>query len=160
MPQVTIRVPAGCGTNIVGVIFAVPLLFGLALGVWGLHVQHWKLRNYVPVQAVVLDVGLDSESSSRGGTVYEPMVRYEYQVRGRVYESRQVLPVEYRAGQKWAERLADRFKPGQTVTAYHHPDDPAQAFLVRERGGVMVWWIVVPFTILAAGVYLSRSSRE
>ena len=37
---------------------------------------------------------------------------------------------------------------------------PRRAFLVRERGGVMLWITLIPLAIIAAGAYLLRTPRE
>jgi Protein of unknown function (DUF3592) len=159
MPSFTLRIPAGCGTRLIGALFALPLVFMAAAGARGLYDQHWRLRNYVPVEAVVLEVGVQDHPTSRGGSVWEPMVRYGYQVQGTDYQSRQVLPVEYRSSEAWAARVARPFQVGQRVTAYHHPRHPERAFLVRERGGVWVWFILIPLALIATAGYVLRRPR-
>ena len=159
MPSFTIRIPAGCGTLVIAALFGLPLLAVAAIGVRGLYDQHWRLRNYVPVEAVVLEVGVEDHPTSRGGSTWEPMVRYAYQVQGTDYQGRQVLPVEYRSSDAWAARVAGQFQVGQRVTAYHHPLHPERAFLVRERGGVWVWFILIPLALIATAWYVLRRPR-
>ena len=140
-------------------MFGLPLLVGSAMGVRGLYHQHWRLRTYVPVEAVVLEVGVEDHPTSRGGSTWEPMVRYAYQVQGTDYQSRQVLPVEYSSSEAWAARVARRFQVGQRVTAYHNPRHPERAFLVREWGGVWVWFILIPLALITTAWYVLRSPR-
>jgi hypothetical protein len=66
------------------------------------------------------------------GTRYWPDVRYEYEVDGRRYTSRQLTAWERRFSIKEAgaaRRWADRYPEGSEVTVYYDPDDPHDGIL-------------------------------
>jgi hypothetical protein len=154
----TIRIPRALG----GWIFLAPFVAFLTLIAWtsgsGLWMQFWRLRTYVPVQAVV--VSSDIVQHGDGEYAWEPVVHYRYPAEAPLYADTRVPPIRVLGSQRWAWDLASRFAPGDRVTAYHDQVHHGDAFLIREPQYRSVPWFLFSITILAVGVYLGRTSRE
>lgn len=154
----TIRIPKALGTW----IFLAPFVAFLILIAWttgsGLWMQYWRLRTYVPVQAVV--VSSDVVQRGRGKNSWEPVVHYRYPADAPMYADTRVPPIRTLGSQDWAWDLASRFAPGDQVTAYHDQVHHGDAFLLREPQYRSVPVFLVSITILSLGVYLGRTSRE
>jgi hypothetical protein len=130
-----------------------PCIF-FAIGGWMAHVQHRSLRNYKPTDASILSVGIKTGTDSDGRTTYAPQVRYQYAIDGQQHESDNVLPINVNFGRSWAEEIAYRFEPGQSVMAYYNPAKPGEAFLVHEASFFPYLFILVPMIFTCVGLML------
>lgn len=93
------------------------------------------------------DSTVEYEYRGGGKPTLRPAVEYEYRVGGREYAGDTVWPAGYEptrrrylgasgvafGGRGFAATVVDRFPEGEPVTVYYDPDDPADAFLLRER---------------------------
>lgn len=117
------------------------LLGALVLGFAGL--AEWREQSatddHVAVDATVQHAAVDSRrvrrssssSGSRWRKEYRLEVIYTYEVDGRTYTGDRVG----RGQDDWSRtRPSRRFRPGEQVTAWHDPDDPGQAVLLRGTG--------------------------
>ena len=87
------------------------------------------------------------------GWAHSPAVRYEYEVGGEVHRAHTVSyrgPIFRRA----AQRTLDRYRPGQRVTVYYDPRNPARAVLEpgSSFGGFVR--VLVSVGILGLGLWL------
>lgn len=102
--------------------------------------QGEQIDSYESTEATVLssevdvDVRNDPDSSADKRT-YTAEVTYEYSVDGETYESSNVFPGpgESSSGQNQAENIVDDHPEGETVTAYHDPENPSDSFLIKDR---------------------------
>ena len=102
--------------------------------------QGERIDSYESTEATVLssevdvEVRNDPDSSGRERTYY-PEVTYEYTVDGQTYESSNVMPGPGRSstGENRAESLVEDHPEGETVTAYYDPENPSNAFLVKNQ---------------------------
>lgn len=128
--------------------FAVPLglfmLVGIAL--WGWNA--WRLVRGRATPAVVLASDV-AESRGRSGTTYRPRVEYRYVVGDSERVSAAVLPGGGEGrGRAWAERIAARYRAGDSTVAYVDPSDPASAYLVRQPSAGLLLIVAAPLAVL------------
>lgn len=157
-PAVTGRVsghPVATNWGCVGVFLAVFVAVGL--GMFGAEV--YRVATWQPVSARVLSTDIKYVQGNKGGS-YAPVVRYVFSVNGAQYESRQVLPLTVSASYGWATRLRDRFHPGQIVTAYVNPNQPASAFLVREVSLIPLWFVAIPLLMVGVLSWMAGVQRR
>lgn len=142
----------------------IPLLF-MGVGLGGVWNQHWKITHYLRVRATVTSAEVQSHTSrsSNGGTStsYSPEVKYTYEVSGRTYASRRVLPLDISANRSWAEEIVGRYQPGKTAEAFFNPADPADSFLVKQYSFFPYFFVLFPliFLAVAAGVGFGMRRR-
>lgn len=75
-------------------------------------------------------------------TMYMPVVEYSYSVGGRDRSSRSIWDgTEVSGSRSYAQRVADRYPVGRTVTVRYDPTDPGKAAL--EVGGSWHWMLLV-----------------
>jgi hypothetical protein len=118
-----------------------------------------SVEGQVTVAMVGTKVG---HSSSQGRSrKYSPQVAYTYSILGQQYTSNQVIigARQWYASRAKAEALLT-YQPGQQVTVYYNPDNPAQAIL--EVGATRGTWgtltIGAVFTILGTIVLIISAS--
>lgn len=132
-----------------GLFVTVFLLFVLVFAAaWTLPVvdHNSSVQQNEPVEATILDVDIDTQVDD-GDTEYTPVITYEYEVDGEMHTSENVYPgqfVRWHDSRSSAEEATDRYDVGETATAYHNPDAPAEAYLYNP--GWPNGWII---TILA-----------
>ena len=110
--------------------------------------QHRKIATYRPVEAVVLSKTVESHRGNKS-TTYTPIVEYRYTVDGQSYTARRVLPVNLSSGYGWATSVIAPFSVGQTTRAYHDPNNPAEAFLLRQYSFFPYIFILFPMVFVA-----------
>lgn len=89
-----------------------------------------------------------------------PVVEYEYTVAGETYTSDTIWPAGIEpvsdrllsGVSNFAQRVVSRYVVGDEVTVYYDPDDPAVAFLCRDRNIVGPMALVVVGTLPVAYV--------
>ena len=86
---------------------------------------------------------LEARRGSKGGTVYYPVVQYQYRVHAMDYESRKIMP-----GMEWggsgAQAVVAKYPTGSTVTVYYNPENPAEALLERDVPKYTIWlWVAL-----------------
>ena len=89
--------------------------------------------------------------SSRGSDSYSPEIVYSYAVNNREHRSDTYSFFEYSAsGWASAQRIANGYRRGSTVTCYVNPTDPDDATLNRNPS---LGWLIglLPFALLAGG---------
>ncbi len=114
---------------------AIPIWVG-AEGVRVLLAARRRVAGYLPIEATVVATSVDARRTGRGGVSYVPHVRYRYKVGEAIYESERTTVLDLASTRGWAEGVAARFHPGQTVTARYDPAHPEQAFLLETAGGL------------------------
>jgi hypothetical protein len=154
----SIRIPTGLGTWIFFAPFVAFLIFIAWTSGFGLWMQFWRLRTYVPVQAVV--VSSEVVQHGDGENAWEPVVHYRYPAEAPMYADTRVPPIRTLGSERWAWDLASRFAPGDRVTAYHDQVHHGDAFLLREPQYRSVPVFLVSITLLSVGVYFGRQPRE
>ena len=79
---------------------------------------------------------------SRRRTGYMPIVEFAYSVNGEDYSSRSIYPdTEVSGDAAYAQRIVDRYEPGDVVTILYDPERPQRAAL--EPGGRLYWLALV-----------------
>jgi len=131
-------------------------LFFMGAGISMLIKQETKINTYIKTEAHVESSAVDqhyNRSSKRSRWVYKPLVRYDYDENGQHYQSSQTL-MEARSSsdQSWAQRIADKFHPGDVCPAYYNPYCPQDAYLVREHNFFPYFFIIFPMLHLTVGL--------
>ncbi|MHC4476905.1 MAG: DUF3592 domain-containing protein [Planctomycetota bacterium] len=120
-------------------IVALFMIFGgayaiLDKGLLDIVAQHKKIAASKPVQAEVISAEIRpvfSKDKRKKVSTYKPLVTYTYRVSGKKYTCNKVTPIA-KSGRRWAREVVRDYTPGKTVTAYYDPDEPGEAFLVRQ----------------------------
>jgi len=102
-----------------------------------------KAQNWSATTGKVTLSNLEARRGSKGGTVYYPVVQYQYRVHAMDYESRKIMP-----GMEWggsgAQAVVEKYPAGSTVTVYYNPENPAEALLERDVPKYTIWlWVAL-----------------
>ncbi|MFB6140005.1 MAG: DUF3592 domain-containing protein [Halosimplex sp.] len=106
-------------------------IIGLIFVGGGVHlyvVANEEINAAKQTTATVLSSGTEP---ARGMDEYVD-VTYRYTVDGQTYESDNVYPGGQPSKDN-ADKIVSQYPPGATVTAHYNPDDPSQAFLIKDR---------------------------
>ncbi len=133
------------------------IFVAIGLGLFGSEV--YRVARWQPVSARVLSTAIKAVRGDKG-TSYAPVVRYRYSFAGGQYVSDAVLPLTISAGRGWAEKLRDRFRPGEIATAYVNPNRPSSAFLVREVSLLPLLFVAFPLAIAGLLAWIARVQRR
>ena len=165
----------------------IPAVF-IVVGTFQVVQQKEKLDTFVPVEAVVLSTRVETvtstDSDGHTSTSYKPVINYSYAAGGRNLKCDAAFPKADTSGSSdWANSIVRQFPKDKPVTAYYNPDQPDDAFLIRELSyepyvftqfpmlflliGVLVWTYsgwggrkVKPPTPRAGGGFLLRAKRS
>lgn len=102
---------------------------------WELYDQHAKISSFQPVEATIVsaEIKIETGTGKQANTLYYwPDIEYEYEVDAQLYRCERVYPADFSMSEKRAERIVEMNRPGQRATAYYDPDDPQEAFLIRQ----------------------------
>ncbi len=133
--------------------------------------EEQALENAVEIEVEILETDIEtrqrttsSDEATRRETVYRPTVRYAYEFEGEQYESTNVYPQggfqEY-SERSQAESKLSEYREGTVVTGYVDPNDPGEAFLIREKSGApQIMMIVGGFFALFGLVTLALGYRR
>ncbi len=139
----------------VALFTVIPLVF-VGVGYHMVQEQHQKITTFQPVPAEVQSAHVatirsrDSDGDMR--TSYKPVVRYRYEVDGRRHTSETVTVLDETMARFLAQGIVDRYAEGGQVEAYVNPEDPTDAFLLREYTFFPYVFMLFPMLFLAVGV--------
>ena len=157
------------GRGVLLVFCAVFAVLFTAVGYWAglrplastlqaaLSVQSWQ-----PVPAQVLDAQIRKHAGSEGGTAYQVLVRYRYEIAGKSYESQRV-GLDPQAGadnvgdwqERWFQTLHQAQQQGRPITVWVNPAQPSEALVdpsIRWRLQIFR----LPFALVFTGGGLGR----
>ena len=139
---------------------ALALVFGAA-GLWLFIVQlRWLTRamdssEWRPVEGIILHSRTWSDADPRTiRTGHLPDIRYRYVVDGHEYTGHFTTFRGLEATARWAGRWAARFDPGDAVTVYYDPADPARAALEPGAGVTSFLRLGAPLLVLGIAALL------
>ena len=117
-------------------LLLVPVVF-VGVGVWLAIDQERRLVMFIPVDAQVLSSGVQTELAydDEGDPyqIYTPVVEYQYEIYEQTHTSQQVTALSMsNQSESWARDIVARYPVGRAVDAYVNPNNPAEAFLLRE----------------------------
>ena len=141
-------------------------LFGTGMTVGGsvLVSRQRRAQSFVPVRAQIVDRWLahpngtrveapphtiPEQQSRRGGVT--PVFRFSYKVGERPYTSEGFRAVRFRGTFQRAWGVYDRYRPGETVTAYYDPERPSVAVLERGGSAAPILFLACGLVAIAAG---------
>lgn len=141
----------------VAIFTIIPLIF-VGVGYHLVQKQHHKISTFEPVSAEVKGTSIETvrsrDSEGRTRTSYKPIVNYTYVINGRQYSSGIVTPLDETMSHSSASDVINSYRKGQRIEAYVNPDDPTDAFLLREYTFFPYIFLLFPmlFLAIAAGV--------
>ena len=152
-----LRQRGGAAVSVFGLVL---VLIGLGVGVFFARgaLDVLAARDWVPVEAALLSVDLQSHHDSDGGTTYRVMAEYEYDWRGERFLSSKV---DFHPGadslgdyqRNLYRRLNRALQAGEPVTAWVDPDEPARAVLHRGmRWGRFAFGMLFPLVFGGVGL--------
>ncbi|WP_121821949.1 DUF3592 domain-containing protein [Halostella salina] len=120
----------------------------IGYGGFDYYQQQQAVADAEPVNATILETGVDSDSSGSSTDVdYYPTVRFEYTYDGERYTSTDVYPASVRQSydtESAARDVVDEYEVDSTVTAYTVPSSPGDGFLRKQQSDG-------PFTAMGIG---------
>lgn len=120
---------------------AVPLLMivlalGLAWYAWRQWAAVRESRSWPTTQGTILRTEITSWQGAQD-TMYEPLVRYTYEVGGQSYESERVRFGKFWETEEGARAILDRYPLGGSVEVHYNPADPSAATLEAKAAGTI-----------------------
>jgi hypothetical protein len=106
-------------------------------------VSVYRIATWHPVPANVVSSDVGTVQGSKGNT-YKPVVVYNYRYEGRPYQAATVTPVDFSAGQGWAQSIVSKYRAGDVTTAYVDPANPYKAYLIRQVSWFALLFVVIP----------------
>jgi hypothetical protein len=127
------------------------LLFDGLIGYQFLH--QFESRNYSSTTARITHSEVIRRTGSKGGTVYEPDIRYHYEVNGQVFDSTRLRygTESISSSVNWATRLVNEHPVGLETQIYFNPKNPADSLLLPGLDGSDIFGILflMPFNMIA-----------
>lgn len=117
-------------------------------------------RNWPSVEGAILRSSVEREltrasGGSAAGSLWRPVVAYEYAVGGTRYEGDRVAFGEYATGEAAdAEAVAARYPAGASVQIHYDPEVPGQAVLEPGTAGLPWFFLGLGAVFLAVGLLL------
>jgi len=133
------------------------IFVAIGVGLFGLEV--YRVATWQAVSARVLSVGI-REVRNDDGSTYAPVVQYQYLIGHQWYVCDRVLPLSMSSSRGWAERMRDRFRPGDQVTAYVNPGNPSSAYLVRDVSLMPLLFVALPLVMVGLLALIVRVQRR
>ena len=95
---------------------------------------------------------LESRSSSEGGYVNYPVVRYSYQVGGQTLQGSRIAP-GMEVGGSGAGKVISRYPLGAQVMVFYNPQNPSDTVLEKKAPAQFwLWFILILFDCILCGV--------
>lgn len=119
--------------------------------------KQFESRHYLVVTGKVTHSEVKSHRGSKGGTTYEAVINYRFEVGGQAFTGARL---RYGAGASSdsasARNLVDAHPEGATVQVFYHPDNPQDALLSPGIIGsdFMLVLFLTPFNMITLGFWI------
>lgn len=145
--------------KILGAFFILfPLVF-ISIGGFQAWQQHHAISTFQPVKAMVTKTDIAENRGSKS-TSYTPVVYYTYQLGGKTFHNKRVLPIKISSGYTWASNIISLYPSGTTQTAYVDPDNPQDAFLYRKYSFFPYMFIMFPTLFIGIGIGIATGANN
>jgi len=134
-----------------GIIFMIFSLIFMGGGGYQANKQASKIARAAPAQAVITGKRIETNLDNDGNTNYKPLVSFTFEFEGEAHSAENVHVIPMSSGQRWANRVLDRYSAGETVTAWVDPQDPSESFLDRTPSFIPYIFVVFPMIFFALG---------
>lgn len=141
------------GDKVSSLVALAVLVVGLGIagvGAYDYVGQSTAVENAVTVEATVTETEVTEVSKRRGGTEYDPDVRFRYTYEGERYVSENLFPAtvtpDYGTREE-AESVLEGYGTEATTEAYVNPESPEEAFLKNET-------TKTPLTVAVMGLFM------
>jgi len=144
---------------VVGVLAAIG---GVAIAVYGIKVlgeikqtSAWpSCAGVVVASGTTVHVHSDMERPHDETRMYEPSIRYEYEVAGRKYTADRITYGKVARTGGWAATMLARYPVGEEVTVYYDPRDPKSAVLrPGDTAGIGILFSAAAMFIVVGSIF-------
>jgi hypothetical protein len=143
-----------------GLVWSAGTIFFDAIAVRG-AVQQYRSLSFDSVEGKVVKCAVVVNDDGEG-TAFDVDIEFVYRVRNQEYRGRRVR--YYKLWERdWVSRFVEEHPPRSPITVYYDPTDPAEAVLLRETDGGLLWFslFLVPFNLtmvflIATAIYVRR----
>lgn len=119
-----------------------------------------QVKRYVswqPVRARIVRTDITGSSSDHNGTVYRPVVSYAYQRDGGTIIATGTTIINISSSYNWADNIRQRYRVGDSVTAYINPVSPSEGYLTRQLSWFPLIFVAGPLVI---GLIISIAGKN
>lgn len=106
-----------------------------------------RYLTWPPVQARIVRTDITSSSSNDNGTVYRPVISYAYQRGGSTVIATGTTIITISSSYGWADKIRERYRVGDSVTAYIDPVSPSDGYLTHELSWFPLIFVVGPLIL-------------
>lgn len=127
----------------------------------GIESLFWPSTN-----GIIVDTELFQKPTKGKGSLWQPLVAYEYSIDGHAYQGRTLSFRYFVLGKAWAKQQIQDFTPGNAVVVYYRPSKPEKACLKPGPGirGTIFAVLVLPMILLilyqSIGVFRNRPQNQ
>lgn len=148
----------------IGLFFVLFSFVFLTIGAYQAYRQDWKIKNFKPVEAVIVssDVASHTSRDSKGhsSTTYSPEITYNYIRNGKTFTAKGAYPISMSSSSSWAYKTVNMFPKGKNVTAYINPEDPHDGFVIKQYLFFPYFFLTFPLVFTAIGVFITVYSSS
>jgi hypothetical protein len=138
------------------------IIIGIAisgLGYIDYQSQGDALQNAVNVTGTVTGTEIVTDSGGRRSSPdHSPVISFNYSYNGQSYSSDNTYPPgdtqRELNSRSAAEKIAQNYSTGTTVTAYVNPENPGEAFLKKKRSNDPVIFMGIGAVVILGGLYV------
>lgn len=118
----------------------------------GRFVNQLRTSGFEPATGRVIDADVQSTRHKNSYT-HRLELAYRYEVLGTAYEGQLWNYTEIESSDKWAQRIAQTYPPGTSLTVHYNPADPSEAVIEPGLTGVepFVLLFMTPFHLIVIG---------
>ena len=137
------------------VLFAILALVVMALAVNAVRatvtpiIHYAQSFNWVQTEGEILQSDVEVVNQADGTRYYHAGASYRYVANGETHTGERLFFGQWDGPVRGdAQQIVDRYPPGQAITVYYNPADPAQAVVERRVGRGP--WLALPLALLFA----------
>jgi hypothetical protein len=121
-----------------------------------------QVKRYVswqPVRARIVSMDIAS-SSGDNGTVYRPVISYAYQRGSETVIATGTTIMNISSSYSWADKIRQRYRAGDSVTAYINPVSPSEGYLTRELSWFPLVFVVGPLVMGLIVAFAGKNGQQ
>lgn len=119
-----------------------------------------RYLNWQPVRARIVRTDITSSSSNDTGTVYRPVISYAYQRGAGIVIATGTTIIKISSSYSWADKIRQRYRVGDSVTAYINPVSPSEGYLTHELSWFPLVFIVGPLVMGVIVAFAGRNGQQ
>lgn len=116
-----------------------------------------RYLTWQPVRARIVASSIASSSGSNNAPVYRPVLSYAYARATDTVIATGITIMDVSSSYTWADEIRQRYRVGDSVTAYINPVSPSEGFVVRELSWFPLVFVIGP---LLLGVFVAFAGKN